>query len=106
MGLKELLQDKTAKIGVVGLGYVGLPLAVEFAHKGFWVLGIDNNAQKAESINKGENYIDDVQDAKLEKAVKDGLLSATTSYERVPELDVNRLPKKSLPVCENSISLF
>lgn len=88
MGLKEQLQNKTAKIGVVGLGYVGLPLAVEFADNGFTVLGIDNNPQKTESINKGTNYIDDVEDAKLEKVVKQGLLSATTSYERVPELDV------------------
>ncbi len=88
MGLKEQLQHKTAKIGVVGLGYVGLPLAVEFASKGFSVLGIDNNAQKAESINNGNNYIDDVNDEKLESAVTNGHLSATTSYERVPELDV------------------
>lgn len=88
MGLKEQLQGKTAKIGVIGLGYVGLPLAVEFADKGFWVLGIDTDPRKIDSLNKGENYIDDVADAKLEQVVKAGKLAATTTYERISELDV------------------
>jgi UDP-N-acetyl-D-glucosamine dehydrogenase len=88
MGLEEKLQGKTAKIGVIGLGYVGLPLAVEFADKGFWVLGIDTDPRKVDSLNKGENYIDDVEDAKLGKVVKAGKLAATTSYKRIFELDV------------------
>jgi UDP-N-acetyl-D-glucosamine dehydrogenase len=88
MGLKEQLQEKTAKIGVIGLGYVGLPLAVEFADKGFWVLGIDTDPRKIDSLNKGENYIDDVEDAKLFKVVKAGQFAATTSYDRISELDV------------------
>ncbi len=88
MGLKEQLESKTAKIGVIGLGYVGLPLAVEFADNGFSVLGIDNDGRKIEKLNEGENYIDDVEDSKLQKAVDAGLLKATTSYEKVGELDV------------------
>ncbi|MDZ7372207.1 MAG: nucleotide sugar dehydrogenase [candidate division KSB1 bacterium] len=88
MELKEKLQNKTAKIGVVGLGYVGLPLAVEFAHKGFWVLGIDVDERKIDNLKKGVNYIADVDDAKLEKAVREGKLEAETSYDRVSELDV------------------
>lgn len=88
MGLKSQLENKTAKIGVVGLGYVGLPLAVEFADKGFQVLGIDNDQSKIDSINKGVNYIDDVENSKLEKAVSAGLLTATTSYRDIAELDV------------------
>ena len=88
MGLKEQLENKTAKIGVIGLGYVGLPLAVEFAEKDFSVLGIDNDKSKVEKINSGANYIDDVEDAKLERAVNAGLLHSTTSYDTVGELDV------------------
>ena len=88
MGLKQQLENKAAKIGVIGLGYVGLPLAAEFAHKGFYVLGIDNDAQKVEKLNAGINYIDDVENSKLENAIKAGVLKATTSYERISELDV------------------
>ena len=88
MGLKAQLEGKTAKIGVIGLGYVGLPLAVEFADKGFQALGIDSDPEKVDSLTKGENYIDDVEDVKLEKAVKAGLLTATTSYANVANLDV------------------
>ena len=88
MGLKERIEEKSAKIGVIGLGYVGLPLAVEFAENGFTVLGIDNDENKTQSINKGENYIDDVENTKLEKAVEAELLSATTSYAGVTDLDV------------------
>jgi len=88
MGLREQLENKAAKIGVIGLGYVGLPLAAEFAHKGFSVLGIDNDAGKVEKLNSGINYIDDVEDGKLENAVKTGTLKATTSYEKIGDLDV------------------
>lgn len=86
--LEQKLKDKTAKIGIVGLGYVGLPLAVEFAGKGFYTLGIDLDRRKIESINSGKNYIDDVDSAKLETLVKEGLLEATTMYGRIGELDV------------------
>jgi len=88
MELQEKLHNKTAAIGVVGLGYVGLPLAVEFAHNGFYVLGIDNSQSKVDSINNGKNYIDDVEEEKFQKALKAKFLEATTSYDRVDELDV------------------
>jgi len=88
MDLKEKLNNKEAKIGVVGLGYVGLPLAVEFASAGFSVLGIDNDEWKIEQITAGDNYIDDVDDEILRKTVENGRLSATTSYQQVKELDV------------------
>jgi UDP-N-acetyl-D-glucosamine dehydrogenase len=88
MGLKAQLEEKTAKIGVIGLGYVGLPLAVEFADHGFHVLGIDSDPEKIDLLTKGENYIGDVEDSKLEKVVKAGSLTATTSYANVANLDV------------------
>ncbi len=87
MDLKQKLAKKEAKIGVIGLGYVGLPLATDFADHGFFVLGIDKDPGKVAMLNKGENYIDDVDDAKLKKAVDNGLLEATTEYDRVGELD-------------------
>ncbi len=86
--MKEKIADRTARIGIVGLGYVGLPLAVEFAKKGFTVVGIDKSAAKVEKVNRGENYIDDVDDAELAACVKDGKLTANTSYACVPEVDV------------------
>jgi UDP-N-acetyl-D-glucosamine dehydrogenase len=88
MGLKEKIENKTAKVGVIGLGYVGLPLVIEFAEKGFHTVGIDNNEQKVSLLNKGKNYIADIADAKVEKAVKAGLFEATTSYKPVKDLDV------------------
>ncbi|MBN2001094.1 nucleotide sugar dehydrogenase [candidate division KSB1 bacterium] len=88
MDLKTRLEKREAKIGVVGLGYVGLPLAVEFCEKGMYVLGIDNNPKKVEMLNAGKNYIGDVDDAKLKKSIDEKLFEATTSYDKVAELDV------------------
>lgn len=88
MELTEKLDNKSAVIGVVGLGYVGLPLAVEFCNKGFTVIGIDNDERKTSTINRGENYIDDVKDEELLRAVEKKLLSATTSYKDIPRVDV------------------
>lgn len=87
-GLEQKLKSKKATIGVVGLGYVGLPLAVEFALKGFKTIGIDLSKWKVEKINKGENYIQDVNDRDLEKVVKKGLLVAYDNYSNVSEMDV------------------
>lgn len=88
MGLTEKIQDKTATIGVVGLGYVGLPLAVEYADKGFRVLGVDLDQRKIDKIHRVENYIDDVPKEKFVKAVEQGKLTAATNYDRVAEMDV------------------
>lgn len=86
--LEQKLKSKKVTIGVVGLGYVGLPLAVEFALKGFKTIGIDLSKWKVEKINKGENYIQDVNDRDLEKVVKKGLLVAYDNYSNVSEMDV------------------
>ncbi len=88
MTLEQKVKEKSAKVGIVGLGYVGLPLAVEFASKGFYVLGIDTDRNKIEKINSGENYIDDIDSEKMRSLVGDGLLEGTTMYGRVGELDI------------------
>lgn len=86
--LEQKIKSKKAIIGVVGLGYVGLPLAVEFANNGFKTIGIDLSSWKVEKINRGENYIQDVDDKILERVVKKGLLSAENSYEAISQIDV------------------
>ncbi len=79
--------DRTAIIGVVGLGYVGLPFAVEKCKVGFQVIGIEQNPQRAADVNAGKNYIGDVDDAELQKLVSSGKLTAVVGFDRVPELD-------------------
>lgn len=86
--LEQKIKSKQAVIGVVGLGYVGLPLAVEFALKGFKTIGIDLSNWKVEKLNKGENYVQDVNDKELEKVVKKGYLIAENNYKSVSEMDV------------------
>ncbi len=88
MKLQEKISSKNITVGVVGLGYVGLPLAVEFANAGVRTLGIDVDAAKVASINNGKNYIDDVDDAELRHAVKAGMLRAEAHYKSVASLDV------------------
>ncbi len=86
--LQEKLRDKTATIGVIGLGYVGLPLAVEFAGKGFHTLGFDLNAERVIRLNEGQNYIQDVENAALRKVVEEGLFRAEDDFARAGEVDV------------------
>lgn len=88
MGLAEKIKDKSAKVGIIGLGYVGLPLAVEYAIKGFSVVGIDIDPRKKEKLEQGENYIDDIESAKFNKAINTKKLIASTNYESIPDLDV------------------
>ncbi|MBI4429443.1 MAG: nucleotide sugar dehydrogenase, partial [Ignavibacteriales bacterium] len=88
MNLEKKIKAKRARVGVVGLGYVGLPLAVEFASKGFETIGIDVDRSKVDAINSGKNYIADVNDKTFTKAVKKGLLTARGDYECVNSLDV------------------
>ncbi len=88
MNLKDRIRKKSATIGVIGLGYVGLPLAVEYAAKGFRTVGIDVDQRKVDSVNSGENYIDDVDSEVLAKLVKRGRLSARSDYECISSLDV------------------
>ena len=86
--LEEKITDRTAKIGIIGLGYVGLPLACEFGYGGFTVTGIDIDEKRVNSLNEGKNYISDVDDEKFGKLVQTGALKATTDFSCIKELDV------------------
>lgn len=86
--LLRKIQEKRATVGVVGLGYVGLPFAVEKAKVGFRVVGIDQNAERVAKVNRGENYIPDVHDHELRKLVEAGLIRAQTDFEGAESLDV------------------
>jgi UDP-N-acetyl-D-glucosamine dehydrogenase len=85
--LIERLKSGDAVAGVIGLGYVGLPLAVEFAKAGLRVIGIDVDASKVDALNKGESYILDVPSADVKAAVEAGRLQATTDFARLAEAD-------------------
>jgi len=86
--LKQRLKNKTAAIGIVGLGYVGLPLAVAFSEAGFKVLGFDMQQKRVNSVNKGQPYIADIDSESLSAVVVNNLLQATTDQSRFKELDV------------------
>jgi UDP-N-acetyl-D-glucosamine dehydrogenase len=85
--LEEKIRSRRARVGIVGLGYVGLPLAVEFAKAGFPVTGVDVNTQKVERVNAGDSYVGDISSEALSVLVKDGKLRATTDFGVVGELD-------------------
>ena len=85
--LERKIKNRTARIGIVGLGYVGLPLAVEFAHAGFHVVGIDIDERKVRSINAGVSHIEDVPTATLKTLVRDGLIRAQSDYKGCGKLD-------------------
>lgn len=85
--LLEKINNKTAKVGVVGLGYVGLPLAVEKANAGYQTTGFDVQEKKVEMVNRGENYIGDVVDEELKNLVKEGTLKATTDFSFIKDVD-------------------
>ncbi len=89
--LKESLikkfEDKTARIGVVGIGYVGLPLAVVFAEAGFTVVGVDPIKEKVDALNRGESYILDVESERVKALVEAGKLFASTDYQTLEEVD-------------------
>ena len=87
MRINKKIQNRSAKIGVIGLGYVGLPLAIEFVQAGFDVIGIDIDDNKINLINNGDNYIKDVNNDLLKKAVEENKLSATTDFSNVLDLD-------------------
>jgi len=87
MGLEERLNDGTAVLGVVGLGYVGLPLAVEMAKAGYRVIGVDVSAQRVAQLDRGENYIPDVDGCELASLVGKGVVSATTDFSAMSVCD-------------------
>jgi UDP-N-acetyl-D-glucosamine dehydrogenase len=85
--LKDRINSRQARIGIIGLGYVGLPLAVEFAKAGFEVTGFDVDVSKVDAINKGQSYIGDVSSADVAASSKAGKLSATTDMARLHDMD-------------------
>ncbi len=78
--LTAQLHKKTARVGVIGLGYTGLPLAVELARAGFYVTGVDINEAKVEAVKQGESYITDVDSKNLKELVSTSRLSSTRNY--------------------------
>ena len=85
--LLKKIADKTIVAGVVGLGYVGLPLAVEKAKAGFKTIGFDVQAKKVQLVNEGHNYIGDVVDADLKRLVEEGMLKATSDFSFIKDVD-------------------
>ena len=85
--LKGKIESKTARVGIVGLGYVGLPLAVEFAKAGFHVTGIDLQQSRVDHLMKGESYIQDVPGSEVTQLVNAGRFDATTDFSVVRDLD-------------------
>jgi UDP-N-acetyl-D-glucosamine dehydrogenase len=85
--LGEKIKSRQACVGIVGLGYVGLPLAVEFAKAGFTVTGIDLSESKTAAVNAGESYIGDIPSSVLKPLVQSGKLRATTDFSAVRDLD-------------------
>src|SRR5262245_4938948 len=85
--LEERIRNRTAAVGIIGLGYVGLPLAVEFAKAGFRVTGIDVNDTKVERVNRGDSYVLDVESSDMEELTRSGHLRATSDFSVLAELD-------------------
>jgi UDP-N-acetyl-D-glucosamine dehydrogenase len=85
--LQEKISSRRARVGIVGLGYVGLPLAVEFAKAGFTVTGIDLSQDKVNRVNAGDSYVGDIPTSVLGPLVQAGKLRATTDFSAVLELD-------------------
>jgi UDP-N-acetyl-D-glucosamine dehydrogenase len=85
--LADRIQSHSARVGIVGLGYVGLPLAVEFAKAGFSVTGIDLQESKVARVNLGDSYIQDISSAELRQLVESGRLHATSDFSAIAELD-------------------
>jgi len=85
--LLNRIENKEITVGVIGLGYVGLPLAVEFSKAGIRTIGIDVNAGRVEQLNRGENYIQDVADAELKALVAAGTFTATTDFSSIKHID-------------------
>lgn len=106
MSLKEKIESKEALIGVMGLGYVGLPLAVSFANAGFRVLGTDILDERVNKVNRGESYIGDVAEDELKPFVAKGLICATSNFDILRDCDVVNIcvPTPFTPSKEPDIS--
>ncbi len=86
--LNDKLKTGKAVIGIVGLGYVGLPIALEYAQKGFSVLGVDVSTEKIALLQKGENYIEDLSDEEIRTVVNNGLLKSFVEFSPLKDADV------------------
>ncbi len=84
---EDKIKDKTARVAIVGLGYVGLPLAVAFAEAGLRVTGLDVQLKRVDQVNQGVSYIDDIPNERLNAVVSKGLLRATREQDRLREVD-------------------
>lgn len=85
--LEEKIRNRTARVGIIGLGYVGLPLAMEFAKAGFSVTGIDIQESKVARLNRGDSYVQDVPSDSLNKWVRAGKFRATSDFSEIRDLD-------------------
>src|SRR5271170_4500811 len=85
--LEEKIKNRTARVGIIGLGYVGLPLAMEFAKAGFSVTGIDIQPSKVSQLNRGDSYVQDVPTDTVKKWVSGGKFRATSDFSVISELD-------------------
>ncbi len=87
MEIIEKIKSKSAIIGIIGMGYVGLPLALAFAEKGFLVMGFDVDENKKQKLNEGQSYIKHISSRKIKKAVVSGRFNATTDFSKISEAD-------------------
>ena len=85
--LTEMIEDRTAKVGIIGLGYVGLPLAIHFGKSGFPVVGFDLDIKKIEKLLKGESYIRHVSIEPINEMIKAGRFDVTSDFSRLKEVD-------------------
>jgi len=87
MSIEKAIESRSARVGILGLGYVGLPLAVEFAKRGFTVTGFEVDDRKVQNINRAHSYIEDIPTAELAPLVRAGKLSATTDFSKLKKTD-------------------
>jgi UDP-N-acetyl-D-glucosamine dehydrogenase len=85
--LKEKIKERTATVGIIGLGYVGLPLAIEFVKKGFPVIGYDNDPKKVNCLNEGKTYIKHISDWKISEVIGTGRFIPVTDEKKIREMD-------------------
>jgi UDP-N-acetyl-D-glucosamine dehydrogenase len=88
LNLKNSIETKKAVVGIVGLGYVGLPFAIEKIKVGFQVLGIEQNLERVTQVNQGKSYINDVKEADLKEAVERGKLKAVANFDDIVQVDI------------------
>ena len=100
--LRQKIDNKSAVIGIIGLGYVGLPLACSFARKGFKVIGIDRKRSRVNSVNRGESYIQDTSSSELRNLTRKGMIRTSTDYKDLKNCDVVQICVPT-PVTENKV---